>query len=179
MRTFEKLLVGFVVLCGLALVVGVATAPLRAQDTPPAPPGAADAGAPAAAPEAPAAPAEGAPIAPPAAAEAQGGPNVTPPATPPGGATPPAGTAAQPGAKPIEVKPTPPAVDYAKDADRQKAEFRADIARRKHPWDKKEMYENERAWERNVIQNDYNWAPAHKDMGGECGSTWWREYCGN
>lgn len=171
MRTVEKLLVGFVVVCALVAVIGVATAPLRAQETPPAPPAVDGA--------IPVAPAETAPMQPPATAEGQGGPGLTPPASPPG--TPPAAGGTTTGAPPtqVEVKPTPPAVDYRKDADRQKAEFRADIARRKHPWDKREMYENERAWERNIEQNEYNCLPAHKDMGGTCGSTWWHEYCGN
>lgn len=170
MRTLHKVLFGLTVLAACAVVIGLTTAPLRAQDSPPAPPGAGAA--------VPAAEAGG--MAPEAAPSPQGGPGLTPPVTPPLGggtqATPPAGQA---GPAPIAVAPTPPAADHRTDADRQRAEFRADIARRKHPWDKQEMYENEAAWERNVQQNDYNWAPAHKDTGGQCGSTWWREYCGN
>jgi hypothetical protein len=174
MRTVEKLLIGFVVLCVVGAVVVVATAPLRAQETPPAPP-AGDTGGMAMGGSQPAPALE-----PPTSAEAQGGPGLTSPPTggPTAGGAP---TGTQPTAQPqpIPIKPTPPAIDYAKDADRQRAEFRADIARRKHPWDKKEMYENERAWRHNVQQNDYNWAPDHKQTGSTCGDTWWHEYCGN
>jgi len=160
----SRLVTGVVLVSVVAVVVGlmvVASPALRAQGSPAATGGGAAA--------APSAPAEATPTPP----EAPGtGQEEAAPTEPAGEA----GEAAEPAEKP---KPAEIKVAGREKVDPELAAFRADLARRTSPLDKAEMIENERIWYRNVRQYGLNALPPHKDLGAECGSAWWQDYCGN
>jgi len=160
----SRLVTGVVLVSVVAVVVGlivVASPALRAQGAPAATGEGASAG--------PSAPAEAAPTTPEAAATGQEG--AEPEAT--AGEAP---KAAEPAEKP---KPAEIKVAGREKVDPELAVFLADLARRTSPLDKAEMIENERIWYRNVRQYGLNALPPHKDLGAECGSAWWSDYCGN